>query len=340
MGSSRASTPAGRRRSARRGASAGHGRAAPKKRAPAKATAKRTAPKSRRASTKPKAKAPKRTAKPRRATRKRSATKRSRALRIVAVAGVVAGLLAVGYQLWFRSSSFVAVERVTVAGMTGPERGPAEAALTKAAKDMTTLDVDIGALRAAVAGLATVVDVEADADFPHGLAITVHERPPVLIAAAGGRTLPVAGDGTVLAGVDASGEDLPEIGVAELPAQGKLTGDALEIALVMGAAPKPLRRARRGRDVRGDRRGHGDASRRHARLLRRRRGRRRQVGRRRGRARRSEGRHPDLPRRARAPSGPPWAGPHRPSPRAPPRRRRPRPVTGAPVTRRRGTLKQ
>jgi cell division septal protein FtsQ len=158
----------------------------------------------------------------------------------VVVAGVVVGLLAVGYQLWFRSSSFVAVERVTVAGMTGPERVAAEGALTKAAKDMTTLDVDMDALRAAVAGLATVVDVEADADFPHGLAITVHERPPVLIAAAGGRALPVAGDGTVLAGVDASGEDIPEIGVAELPAQGKLTGDALEIAQVMGAAPKPL----------------------------------------------------------------------------------------------------
>jgi cell division protein FtsQ len=242
MGSSRASTPAGRRRNARRGASAAHGRrsAAPTKRAPAKPPAKRTAPKSRKAPRKPKARAPKRTAKPRRTTKRRSATKRSRALRIVAVAGVVAGLLAVGYEFWFRSSSFVAVERVTVAGMTGPERGAADAALTKAAKDMTTLDLDMGALRAAVAGLATVVDIEVDADFPHGLAITVHERPPVLIAAAGGRALPVAGDGTVLAGVDASGEDLPEIAVAELPAEGKLTGEALEIALVIGAAPKPL----------------------------------------------------------------------------------------------------
>ena len=135
-------------------------------------------------------------------TGRRSAPGRSESWRSPAV---VAGLLAAGYQLWFRSSSFVAVEQVTVAGMTGPERAAAEAALTKAAKDMTTLDVDVDALRAAVAGLATVVDVEADADFPHGLAITVHERPPVLIAAAGGRALPVAGDGTVLAGVDASG---------------------------------------------------------------------------------------------------------------------------------------
>ena len=153
---------------------------------------------------------------------------------------IVLGLLAVGYQLWFRSSSLVAVEKVTVTGMTGPERGAAETALRKAAKEMTTLDVDIDALQAAVSGLATVVGVEADADFPHGLAITVRERPPVLVATAGVRALPVAGDGTVLAGVDASGEQIPEVGVGELPAQGKLKGDALEVALVMGAAPKPL----------------------------------------------------------------------------------------------------
>jgi cell division septal protein FtsQ len=101
--------------------------------------------------------------------------------------------------------------------------------------------VDTGALDAAVAGFPTVVGVEADSDFPHDLALTVEERPPVLIASADGHALPVAGDGTVLAGVDVGDEKLPSIGVDELPAQGRLTGDALEIALVMGAAPEPLR---------------------------------------------------------------------------------------------------
>jgi cell division protein FtsQ len=153
---------------------------------------------------------------------------------------VVLGLLGGGYQFWFRGSSFVAVERVTVTGMSGPERSAAETALTTAAKDMTTLDVDVDALRAAVAGLSTVVGVEADADFPHGLAITVEDRPPVMIATSGGRAVPVAGDGTVLSGVEASSEQLPTVPVDDLPARGELTGAPLEIAVVMGAAPKPL----------------------------------------------------------------------------------------------------
>ena len=232
MAKSRATTPAGRRRAARRGATAagtrtrrqqaGHGSR--------KAPPKRTKPKARKAPPKP-----------RKPPVKRSAGGlRARAPRILVTLLIILGVLAATYQLWFRNSSFVAVEKVTIEGVHGPEQEAVEAALSQAAGDMTTLNVDDEALEAAVAGFPTVVGVDADADFPHDLALLVRERPPVLLATAGGESLPVAGDGTVLPGVDVSDLKIPSIGVDELPAQGRLSGDALQIARVMGPAPKPL----------------------------------------------------------------------------------------------------
>lgn len=232
MAKSRATTPAGRRRAARRGATAagtrtrrqqaGHGSR--------KAPPKRTKPKARKAPPKP-----------RKPPVKRSAGgRRARAPRILVTLLIILGVLAATYQLWFRNSSFVAVEKVTIEGVHGPEQEAVEAALSQAAGDMTTLNVDDEALKAAVAGFPTVVGVDADADFPHDLALLVRERPPVLLATAGGESLPVAGDGTVLPGVEVSGLKIPSIGVDELPAQGRLSGDALQIARVMGPAPKPL----------------------------------------------------------------------------------------------------
>lgn len=232
MAKSRATTPAGRRRAARRGATAagtrtrrqqaGHGSR--------KAPPKRTKPKARKA-----------LPKPRKPPVKRSAGGlRARAPRILVTLLIILGALAATYQLWFRNSSFVAVEKVTIEGVHGPEQEAVEAALFQAAGDMTTLNVDDEALEAAVAGFPTVVGVDADADFPHDLALLVRERPPVLLATAGGESLPVAGDGTVLPGVDVSDLKIPSIGVDELPAQGRLSGDALQIARVMGPAPKPL----------------------------------------------------------------------------------------------------
>ena len=232
MAKSRATTPAGRRRAARRGATAAGTRTRRQQAAhgPRKAKPKRTKPKARRAPPKP-----------RKPPVKRSAGGlRSRGPRILVTLLIILGVLAATYQLWFRNSSFVAVERVTIEGVHGPEQEAVEAALSQAADDMTTLNVDEDALEAAVAGFPTVVGVDADADFPHDLALLVKERPPVLLATAGGKSLPVAGDGTVLPGVDVSDLKIPSIGVDELPEQGRLSGDALQIARVMGPAPKPL----------------------------------------------------------------------------------------------------
>jgi cell division protein FtsQ len=236
MGSSRASTPAGRRRAARRTAAA----KAPARRAAPKRPAKRTAPKARKPS-KPRKAPPKPKARRKPRSRRPAGGQSSRWPKVLGVGAVVVAVLAAGYMLWFRNSSFVAVEDVSISGMSGPEREPVEAALAEAAAEMTTLNLDEASLAASVAGFPTVIGVEADADFPHGLTVTVEDRPPVVLAAAGNQVVPVGGDGTLLAGVDAGDEKLPTIEVGELPAQGALTGEGLEIARVMGAAPKSLR---------------------------------------------------------------------------------------------------
>jgi cell division protein FtsQ len=154
------------------------------------------------------------------------------------------GALAAGYVGWFRDSSLVAVNEVEVTGLSSPDEPRIVAALTEAAGSMTTLNFDEAELADAVVGFPTVVSVSADRDFPHGLAIHVNERPPALMAVAGGDAVPVAGDGTLLRGLEldeATREPLPVLDVGELPASGRLEGEALAQAVVLGATPRPLR---------------------------------------------------------------------------------------------------
>ncbi|MDQ3728158.1 MAG: FtsQ-type POTRA domain-containing protein [Actinomycetota bacterium] len=165
----------------------------------------------------------------------------SSALTIAFCVAVIAAGLAAAYFAWFRDSSFVLVEKVTVEGMEGPEAETVTAALTRTGSKMTTLNIDDGELAAAVSRYPTVVSVDSEADFPHGLTVKVVPRPPVLNATDGGPPVPVAADGTLLRGVDGAGLAVPTLDVAELPAAGKLTGEPLEIAQVAGASPDPLR---------------------------------------------------------------------------------------------------
>jgi len=155
------------------------------------------------------------------------------------VIAVLAAALVAGYFFWLRDLSVFAVKDVKVEGATGPEAEAIAEALDEAAREMTTLHLDEGALRAAAASFPTFVDLRADPSFPNGLRITVEERPPVLLARGDIGTVPVAGDGTVLPGVAADAK-LPVITVDRLPAHGKVRDEALEIARVLGAAPEPL----------------------------------------------------------------------------------------------------
>lgn len=158
---------------------------------------------------------------------------------LVVVAAVLA--LTAAYLLWFRDSSFVAVEKVTVVGMDGPESEAVTDALTRASQKMTTLHVDESELASAVSRFPTVVAIQTDSNFPHGLTVEVTSRPPVVSISDGGPPVPVAADGTLLNGVEAPEGSLPALSVESLPAKGKLSGEYLELTQVAGAAPEPLR---------------------------------------------------------------------------------------------------
>ena len=161
----------------------------------------------------------------------------------VLVTVLLAAALAAGYYGWFRNSSFVAVQEVKVDGVTTPGGDQIVGALTDAAQGMSSLNVDEARLSAVAAGFPTVASVSADGNFPHGLTIHVTERPPAMIASDGHGEVPVAADGTILTGLDLgkAADGLPVLDVTTLKEAGRLGGDPLRKALVLGAAPAPLR---------------------------------------------------------------------------------------------------
>jgi cell division protein FtsQ len=160
-------------------------------------------------------------------------------------AGALACLLALpllgGGWLWLRGSSLVAIERVQLTGVSGPERPAIEGALRGAARRMTTLDFNTGALRAAVAAFPVVLTLRARTSFPHGLVIFVQERPPVAAIQAGGWRSAIAADGVVL-GPALLSSSLPEIDYAHGLAVGRtVSGTGVRAMLaVMGAAPRAI----------------------------------------------------------------------------------------------------
>jgi cell division protein FtsQ len=166
-----------------------------------------------------------------------------RRLRIALLAVAVAlPLLGCGW-LWFRGSSFVAVEHVQITGVHGADAHTVESVLLDAARGMGTLDASSGALTAAVAPLRVVSAVHVIPHFPHGLTIEVTERPPVAALTVAGQRTAVAGDGVVLGPTLLSGS-LPSVVASSVPAPGKrVRGTSLLAELtVLGAAPAPLLR--------------------------------------------------------------------------------------------------
>ena len=147
--------------------------------------------------------------------------------------------IAVGGWFWLRDSSLVAVRKVTITGVSGPDAGQIRAALTSAAHGMTTLDVNSAALRNAVQPFPVVKHVQASTSFPHAMVITVSEEVPVAMLSAGGTSTAVAGDGALLHGASAPAA-LPTITVAVAPGGDRVTGMALADARLLAAAPYPL----------------------------------------------------------------------------------------------------
>jgi cell division protein FtsQ len=155
---------------------------------------------------------------------------------------VVAALFAAIYMFWLRDSSLVAVENVTVTGLTGEDADRVRVALASTAETMTTLHVDEARLRDAAAAFPIVARIEAKPDFPHAMTIDVIEHRPAALAISGGRKQPIAGDGSVLAGLPAKG-DLPTIDLAVAMPQRQLgPGAARDAAKVAGMAPPVISR--------------------------------------------------------------------------------------------------
>jgi cell division protein FtsQ len=159
--------------------------------------------------------------------------------RAAAACACVLVLLGGGW-LWLRDSRLVAVDQVSVTGLSGTEAPRVRAALEGAARDMTTLHVRPEQLKTAVEPYPAVMGVDAHPDFPHGLRIVVHEHVAVAVLAAGSDRVPVAADGTLLRG--SSADDLPIVTVAA-PPPGDTLGDerTLRAVALLAAAPPELR---------------------------------------------------------------------------------------------------
>lgn len=157
--------------------------------------------------------------------------------------------LLMGAWLWFRQSPLVAVRRVRVSGLTEVRGGDVpqiQAALADAARGMSTLEVNAGALRAAVASFPLVRSLRTRASFPHELRIEVLEQPPVAqLTLAGARTA-LAADGVVL-GASFVSSSLPVVSIgglrsASVPGVGRRVQQGLlqQALTALGAAPAPM----------------------------------------------------------------------------------------------------
>jgi cell division protein FtsQ len=161
-------------------------------------------------------------------------------LRVKIVVAVVATLAVLaGVWVWLRDSSFVAVKRVTVTGVSGPDAARIKSVLTLSARNMTTLDVRVGQLRTAVAPYPVVKNLQVSTQFPHGMRIHVIEDLPVGVIVAGGESIAAGSDGTLLH--DAPTASLPQIPMRSFPGGSRVTdGSALGALALLAAAPYRL----------------------------------------------------------------------------------------------------
>lgn len=162
-----------------------------------------------------------------------------RRVRLALLVVTLIGALLLGAWLWLRDSSLVAVTRVKVTGVNGTDAGAIRGALVGAAHGMTTLDVDMAQLRTAVAPFPVVAGLRVTTQFPHGMRIRVIERPPVAVVTVAGRSVPVAGDGTLIHDIAPTGS-LPVVPLAVPPGGPRLTDRALEAIKLLAAAPAQL----------------------------------------------------------------------------------------------------
>jgi cell division protein FtsQ len=161
--------------------------------------------------------------------------------RLLSAVALVLVVIAAGY-LWLRDSSIVAVKQVEVIGLSSNEAPAVRRALDAAARNMTTMHVDRGALEDAVEAYPSVAGLRVQADFPHALSIEVTEREPIAEVDLAGDVVPVGAGGRLMRGVKPS-RKLPVLHATRLAPGGRLTDpEALAAVNVLAAAPEALRR--------------------------------------------------------------------------------------------------
>lgn len=142
---------------------------------------------------------------------------------------------------WYRSSGFVRVKSVKVTGLSGPEVPQIRDALTAAALQMTTLNVDIQKLEASVAQYSYVHALTVTGTGAHGVVIHVAEQVPVAYVETGGRRQVVDASGALLPSTTTLYSSLPVVPVASISAGNTVAAPGARAAIaVLGAAPYSL----------------------------------------------------------------------------------------------------
>jgi cell division protein FtsQ len=166
-----------------------------------------------------------------------------RRLRSLHTLGLVLVVIFIGWLgwLWYRSSSFVKVERVTVTGLSGPDVPQIRDALTSAALQMTTLNMNISKLESTVEQYAYVQSLEVARHGAHAVVIHVDEQVPVALARIGGNDEVVDADGRLLPNATNVRGALPIVPVASAPTGDTITAAGPRGAIsVLAAAPYSL----------------------------------------------------------------------------------------------------
>jgi cell division septal protein FtsQ len=161
-------------------------------------------------------------------------SRRGRIITALVLIVLVAGL---GW-LWYRDSSFVKIRRVTVAGLSGPEVPQIRTALERAALTMTTLDVNMSQLDAAVQQYPAVHSLTVTTQGQHALLISVNEQDSVALVARAGELIVVDGYGHLLPQSTVPHGVLPTLVLTRAPSGNRITGAGELAALqVLQAAP-------------------------------------------------------------------------------------------------------
>lgn len=160
-------------------------------------------------------------------------------MRVVAIA-VLALSMGLGW-LALRDSSLFQVDSVTIEGLPPAVQPVVAEELAAAARDQTTTDFSVAALRRQLAQYTLIAGVRAETHFPHGVTLIVRARRAVARIDVDGSAQPVDEHGLVITGLLAA-THLPTVEATHM-AVGGMTHDAFALLAlrVLSDAPAPLR---------------------------------------------------------------------------------------------------